>query len=82
MGAITDLWKSERGLLTILILIAASVLAGILVITGDQWLDFTKFVFVTYVAGKSLTGAVQIVKGGTADPETPAPAPVPPTPPS
>ena len=29
MGALTDLWRSERGLLAVLIIIAASVLAGL-----------------------------------------------------
>jgi hypothetical protein len=75
MSAVTDLWKSERGLLTVVILIAAAVLAGIGVLTPDQWTDFTKFIFVTYVAGKTVTGAVQIAKGGTVvgtDPSSPS----------
>ena len=67
MGALTDLWKSERGLLTALILIAAGILAGLAVLTADQWMDFTKFIFVTYVSGKTVTGAVQIWKGSPAD---------------
>lgn len=77
MGALTDLWKSERGLLTALILIAAGILAGLAVLTADQWMDFTKFIFVTYVSGKTVTGAVSIWKG-TPDPvPTPTPAPAP-----
>jgi len=71
MGALTDLWKSERGLLTALILIAAGVLAGMTILTADQWMDFTKFIFVTYVSGKTVTGAVSIWRG------TPAPVPAP-----
>ena len=67
MGALTDLWKSERGLLTALILIAAGILAGLSVLTADQWMDFTKFIFVTYVGGKTVTGAVAILKGSKAD---------------
>jgi hypothetical protein len=75
MGALTDLWKSERGLLTALILIGASILAGVAILTAEQWMDFTKFIFVTYVSGKTVTGAVSIWKG-TPDP-APAPAPAP-----
>jgi hypothetical protein len=68
MGALTDLWKSERGLLTALILIAAGILAGLAVLTADQWMDFTKFIFVTYVSGKTVTGTVQILRGSAVQP--------------
>jgi len=72
MGALTDLWKSERGLLTALILIAAGVLAGLGILTADQWMDFTKFIFVTYVSGKTVTSAFQIAKGSTSADSTAA----------
>ncbi len=58
MPAILDLLKSERGILTILLVIASVVLSAIGVITPQQWLDYTKWIFVTYVAGKTITGAV------------------------
>lgn len=77
MGAISDLWKSERGLLAILLVLTAGVLAGLGYMTTIEWTDFAKWIFVTYTAGKTVTGAFQIAKGGTADPETPAPAPAP-----
>jgi hypothetical protein len=71
MGAITDLWKSERGLLCLALIIAASVLAVMSVLTKQDWLDYTKWIFITYVAGKSVTSAVETMKGSSA----PAPAP-------
>ena len=77
MGAITDLWKSERGLIAVLLIVSAGVLAGLGYMTTIEWTDFAKWIFVTYTAGKTVTGAFQIAKGGTADPETPAPKPVP-----
>lgn len=85
MGAITDLWKSERGLLAVLLVATAGVLAGLGHMTTLEWTEFAKWIFVTYTAGKTVTGAFQIAKGGTADPERPAlqsasaPAPVPPS---
>lgn len=87
MGAITDLWKSERGLLAVLLVATAGVLAGLGHMTTTEWTEFAKWIFVAYAAGKTVTGAFQIAKGGTADPERaaqkPAATPVPvPTPPS
>jgi hypothetical protein len=83
MGAITDLWKSERGLLAVLLVITAGILAGLGYMTTPEWTEFAKWIFVTYTAGKTVTGAFQIAKGGTADPERPAPAPTPaPAPPA
>ncbi len=78
MGAIKDLWASERGLLCLAIIVAATVLRGLAMMTTDQWIELVKWVFVTYAAAKTVTGAFQIAKGGTADPETNAPKPVPP----
>lgn len=77
MGAIADLWKSERGLICVVLIIAATVLCAIRVLEAqqwDQWSSFVKWVFITYTAGKTVTGTAQVLKGGTADPETAAPA--------
>jgi len=71
MGAFTDLWKSERGLLAVLIIVAASVLAGIDKMPVADWQTFVTGIFITYAAGKTVTGAVAIMKGTT----DPAPAP-------
>ena len=74
LGAIGDLWKSERGLLAVLLVATAAILAGLGNMTTAEWTDFSKWIFITYAAGKTVTGAIQIAKGGTADPERPAPA--------
>jgi hypothetical protein len=71
MGALTDLWKSERGLLAVLIIIAASVLAGLDKMPVADWQTFVTGIFITYAAGKTVTGAVAIMRGTT----DPAPAP-------
>jgi len=67
MGALTDLWRSERGLLAVLIIIAASVLAGLGSMPVAEWQTFVTGIFVAYAAGKTLTGAVEILKGKPAD---------------
>ncbi len=67
MGALTDLWRSERGLLAVLIIIAASVLAGLGSMPVAEWQTFVTGIFVAYAAGKTLTGAVEILKGRPAD---------------
>lgn len=76
MGAITDLWKSERGLLAVLIIVAATVLTALSKMTISDWQTFVTGIFITYAAGKTVTGAVAILKG-TQDPPVPAPAPTP-----
>jgi hypothetical protein len=69
MGALTDLWKSERGLLAVLLVISAGVLAGLGYMTTPEWTEFAKWIFITYTAGKTVTGAIQIAKRGPANPE-------------
>lgn len=58
MGALLDLWKSERGLVAVALIAAATVMSGLGIITVEQWLDYTKWLFVTYAAAKTVTGAV------------------------
>jgi hypothetical protein len=67
MGALTDLWRSERGLLAVLIILAASVLAGLGSMPVAEWQTFVTGIFVSYAAGKTVTGAVEILKGKPAD---------------
>lgn len=61
MGAITNLWKSERGLLAILLIISATVLAGLNRMSIEAWREFALYVFGIYAAGRTLTGAVDLV---------------------
>ena len=63
MSAILDLLKSERGITMLALIIAATVLAALRIVTPDQWSDYTKWIFATYVGGKTLTGVAQIVAG-------------------
>jgi hypothetical protein len=70
MGALKDLWQSERGLVAIALIAATTVLTVTGYITSTQWLEYTKWVFVTYVAAKTVTGAVAIATNPTASTTT------------
>lgn len=71
MGALKDLWQSERGLVTIALLTATTVLVITGNITPEQWLEYTKWAFMAYIASKTVTGAVQIATSAP----SPDPAP-------
>ena len=77
MQAVKDLFASERGFLTLAIIISATVLAALAVMTVDQWTSFVQFIFVTYVGSKTVTGAIETLKTKSApaavDPNTTTP---------
>jgi hypothetical protein len=75
MGAIKDLWNSERGLLAVLIIIATTVLTGIGRMTVEMWQQTTLYIFGIYAAGKTITGAVGMFTGTGTEPAAPAAAP-------
>lgn len=56
-NALRDLWRSERGLMCLLILAAATALVLTGRMTTEQWTTFVQWVFATYVIGKSISGA-------------------------
>jgi hypothetical protein len=62
MGAIADLWKSERGIVGLALVIAATVMVALGRLSADQWVDYTKWIFVTYAAAKTVTGAIEATK--------------------
>jgi len=59
MGAITDLWKSERGLVAIAGLILVTVMFALSNITSEQWEALFKWIFVGYTGSKTATGVVE-----------------------
>lgn len=62
MGALADLWKSERGLVAVALIAAVTTMFGLGHLTAAAWVDYTKWIFVAYVGGKTITGAVAIAK--------------------
>lgn len=77
MGALKDLWNSERGLLALAIIIASTVLTALDKMTIDAWQSMTLYIFGIYAAGKTITGAVGMITGKTADAPVTAPAAAP-----
>lgn len=61
MGAITNLWRSERGILAVLLVISATVLASLNRMSIDAWRDFSLYVFGIYATTRTVTGAVDLV---------------------
>jgi hypothetical protein len=74
MGAISDLFKSERGLVALALIAAATVGLATARLTTDQWIEYTKWIFVTYAAAKTVTGSVALLKGATDATATPTAA--------
>ncbi len=69
MGAIADLWKSERGLVAIALIAAVTVLCATGAVTVQQWLDYTKWIFVTYAAAKTVSGAAAAISSQASQPK-------------
>jgi uncharacterized membrane protein YadS len=84
MGAIKDLFASERGLFAIVLVIAATVLAALSLMTVTQWQDFSMTIFGIFVGGKTVTTSVALIatKGAAAKPAEVPPALIPPAPPT
>lgn len=84
MGAIKDLWNSEKGLIAILLIIGATVLTALDKLAIDGWTDYTMWIAGLYFGAKTLTSGVAMIATGkdqpTAAPE-PAPSPAPSPPP-
>lgn len=70
MQALTDLFKSERGILGLALLVAATTLTALGHMSIDQWQTFSMVVFGTYVAGKTASGVAYAL---TSRPEAMAP---------
>lgn len=67
MSALVSFWNSERGLLAVVLIVCATVLAALSAITAEQWLDYSKWIFTAYVAGKTATGVVEALKSSPSD---------------
>ena len=59
MGAIRDLWKSERGLVVIALTACVTVFVLVGRMTIEQWLEFEKWLSIAYLGSKTVTGAVE-----------------------
>lgn len=61
MNGAIDLLHSERGIFSLALILAVTVLAALSIVTGDQWIDFAKWIAITLVASKTVTTAVETI---------------------
>lgn len=59
MKGVKDLLESERGAFCLMLLIAATILTVLKIITGADWMTFAKYLAITLVASKTATGALE-----------------------
>lgn len=59
---ITDLFASERGVFSILLLVACTVFVIVGKMTLEQWINYTQVIGVALVASKTVTGVVETIK--------------------
>jgi len=71
MQGLKDLFASERGVFCITILLAATALAGLKIISGADWLTFAKWLAVTLVISKTATGAIETMTATSTKEATP-----------
>lgn len=80
MTGIQDLFASLRGIFCLVLVLAATAFVILDKMTVEQWIDFAKWIAITLVASKTVTGAIELV---TAPKATTARTPVsPPSPPA
>lgn len=66
MGAIKSFLNSEKGLLGLALIIAATVLAAMTIVTPDAWLAYTKWIFGFYAGAKAVQGGAAVIAGALA----------------
>lgn len=67
-NAIQNIWQSEKGLLTSLVLIGATVLCALGRMTVEQWTGFVEVMMVAYIGGKTITTVGTAIAGRPAAP--------------
>lgn len=72
IGGVNDLLASERGVFSLLAVIAITVLVIFGKIDGQTWVDFMKYLAGALIMSKTVTAAVRTYKG-TNPPSTEAP---------
>jgi hypothetical protein len=67
MSVLKELLSSEKAIFVGLLIVAATVLTGMGKMTIDQWIAYTEWMAVTYVAGKTIQGTAAVIKNGKKD---------------
>ncbi len=61
MGALSNLWNSEKGLFALALIVGSTVLAALGHMTIDQWIDFSKWIFGIYAVSKTVASGANAV---------------------
>lgn len=61
LGALKSFWHSEKAVAVGLLVVGATVMVFTGEITPEEWMDYTKFLAVTYVGGKTVQGVAEMV---------------------
>lgn len=61
-----DLVASEHGVFCLVLVLAATLLAALRIITGQDWITFAQWIGVTLVASKTITSSVMALKSSSA----------------
>lgn len=72
MNGLKDLLQSERGIFSILLVLAATVLVVLGHFTAEQWETYTKWIAGFLIAGKTITTAVEAFSNRTPAPAAPS----------
>ena len=67
VGALKNLWNSEKGLVGGMLVISATVFVFLGRMNVEQWQEFATWVFGIYVGGKTVQGAVESASRRTAN---------------
>jgi hypothetical protein len=62
LGAFKSLFHSEKAVAVGLLVVGATVMVFTGEITASEWMDYTKFLAVTYVGGKTVQGVATVLK--------------------
>jgi hypothetical protein len=71
MGAITDLLNNGRGLLAVLLVVAATILTALGKIDPAAWTTFVTWIFGIFTVGHTVVGATTVIAGGGKAPTAP-----------
>lgn len=79
IAGLTDLLESERGIICVLLITASTILVIVGKLSAEDWLTYTKWIAVTLIASKTVTGTVETIvsrqsKNSKDDPEKTTPA--------
>jgi len=72
MDAIKNLFSNEHGLIMLLLIAGATVLAAVGKMTIDQWTNYSQWIFGIFMGGHAVMSAANSISNGKAAAAAPA----------